>query len=231
MLSESTLFSEDARDRKKYVFFQTFFHRLLVSTLRAILPAIIKIEPTGLQNIPEDCPVVLASNHLTNYDVLILQLTIQRPLFFMTKSELHDNPIVDAVLRNLGAFPVHRGQRDPWAIHHAGKVLEHGQMLVIFPENTRSRRLGLRPGKTDAARLAIHRQCPIVPVGLEDNQDKSKRFPRRTHINLVIGKPIYPDGDESALSLTDRMMFTIADLLPEELRGVYAIKPIGFELF
>jgi 1-acyl-sn-glycerol-3-phosphate acyltransferase len=229
MIQENSIQNEDARDRKKFVFHRTLFRKILVGTIRKVLPAFVKVEIIGLENIPETGPVVLAANHLTNYDVFPMQMVIQRPLFFMAKSELHKNPIMDMALRNVGAFPVHRGQRDQWAILHAAKVLEHDQVLAFFPEGTRSKGQGLRAGKTGAARLAIQAGCAIIPVAIDGTHKMFKNFPKRTLIRMVVGKPIYPDSSESTLSLTDRMMFSIADMLPEDLRGVYSKRPIGFK--
>jgi 1-acyl-sn-glycerol-3-phosphate acyltransferase len=202
----------------------------MVSISRAILPAIIKVESQGLENLPIDGPVILTSNHLTNYDVFPLQMVIQRPLFFMAKSELHKNQLMDALLRSLGAFPVNRGQRDQWAIQHAARLLEHGQMLALFPEGTRSKGRGLRAGKTGAARLSLQCGCPLVPVAIDGTHRMFSNFPRRTLIQLVVGELLYPKEGETTLGLTDRLMFAIADLLPSELRGVYAKKPAGFGL-
>lgn len=222
--------SDDPRDRKKYVFHPTVFRKVFVESLRALLCAVLTIETEGLELIPESGAVILASNHLTNYDVFPLQLAISRPLFFMAKSELHKNPILDAVLRNLGVFPVYRGQRDQWAIRHAQKVLEYEQILAMFPEGTRSKGHGLRAGKTGAARMAIQMDCPIVPVAIDGTHQMFTTFPKRTRVRIVIGEPIYPKTNESTLGMTDRIMFTIAAMLPPALKGVYAKKPIGFEM-
>jgi len=226
--AEITTASTDPRDRKRFVFHRTPFRRVLVGTLRLALRAVIKIEIEGLENLPPEGPVILVSNHLTNYDVFPMQMQIQRPLFFMAKAELHRNPIMDAALRSLGAFPVYRGQSDEWAIRHAYKVLEHGQVLALFPEGTRSKGVGLRSGKTGAARMALQTNYPIVPLGVTGTHQMFKHFPRRTLIHMRMGVPIYPRAGESTLGLTDRLMFAIADLLPADLRGVYAHRPVGF---
>jgi 1-acyl-sn-glycerol-3-phosphate acyltransferase len=230
MLDEQLNQSKDMRDTKKYVFHRTMFRRFLVGVLRKLLKLVLKVEVQGLENIPKDGALILGCNHLTNYDVFPMQMVIRRPLFFMAKSELHKNPIMDIVLRNLGAFPVYRGQRDQWAIRHAQKVLEHGQVLALFPEGTRSRGRGLKVGKSGAARLAIQLGCPIIPVAINGTEKMFTGFPKRTPIRLVIGSPIYPERGETTLGLTDRLMFTIAAMLPPELRGVYAQIPVGFEL-
>lgn len=218
----------DPRDHKTYVFHRTVFRRLLVGFLRLFLRLFFKINIQGLENLPEEGPVILASNHLTNFDVLLMQMVISRPLFFMAKSELHRNPIMDVLLRKLGTFPVKRGERDQWALQHAQKVLGHDQVFAIFPEGTRSKGRGLKAGKSGAARIAIMTGSPIMPVGINGSQHVLKHFPKRTQVQIVIGKPIYPKSEESTLGLTDRLMFTIAELLPPELRGVYIKRPIGF---
>jgi len=221
--------SDDPRNQKNFTFHATFFRKVLVGLLRILLRAVLKINAEGLENIPEKGEVILASNHLTNYDVFPLQMVISRPLFFMAKSELHKNRIMDALLRNLGAFPVFRGQNDQWALQHAKKVLEHHQVLAMFPEGTRSKGGGLKPGKTGAARMSIQMGSPIIPVAVEGTQKMFKSFPKRTPIKIIVGPPIYPKTHESILGLTDRMMFTIAGMLPQSLKGVYAKKPIGFD--
>jgi 1-acyl-sn-glycerol-3-phosphate acyltransferase len=189
---------------------------------------VLKIEIEGLEHLPPEGSIILVSNHLTNYDVFPMQMMIERPLFFMAKAELHRNPIMDAALRSLGAFPVNRGQRDEWAIRHALEVLEHGQVLALFPEGTRSKGKGLKSGKTGAARMALQANCPIVPLGVIGTHQMFKSFPQRTLVQMRMGAPLYPLSDESTLGLTDRLMFAIAALLPAELRGVYTQKPAGF---
>jgi 1-acyl-sn-glycerol-3-phosphate acyltransferase len=227
--SENTLTIEDPRDQETYAFELTLFRRVLVGTLRILLRFFMQRNVIGMEKLPSEGPVILASNHLTNFDVFTLQLVFMRPLFFMAKSELYKNPIVAAGLRQVGAFPVLRGQRDQWAIRHAEKVLEHNQVLAMFPEGTRSKGKGLRAGKTGVARLALKTGCPIIPIAISGTEKMFKTFPRRTPIEINIGEHISPQPNESTLGLTDRMMFAIADLLPPDLRGVYAKRPAGFE--
>ena len=158
-----------------------------------------------------------------------MQLSIPRPLFYMAKEELMRNPIMEYILRKGGAFPVYRKTKDQWAKRHSEKVLEHGQVLALFPEGTRSRGRGLRAAKTGAARFAINAHCPIVPMAVSGSQYVLKKFARRTTVHVSIGEPLYPQPNEGALALTDRLMFAIAAMLPKELKGVYAVAPTGFE--
>lgn len=219
----------DPRDQKKFVFHATIVRHLTIAFLKIIVPLLMKRQISGTENLPSEGPVVLAANHLTNYDVFPIQLCLPRPLFFMAKAELHKNPLLDAYLRQLGAFPVNRGSGDEWALNHAREVLDHNQVLAIFPEGTRSKGKGLRPAKTGAARFALYAHCPIIPVTITGTEQMLKQFPKRTAITIQIGEPIYPEKGENALALTDRLMFTMAEMLPSKLRGVYAERPAGFD--
>jgi 1-acyl-sn-glycerol-3-phosphate acyltransferase len=219
----------DPRNQQKFVFHTTLVRRITIAVLKISLPLFMKREISGAENLPAKGPVVLASNHLTNYDVFPIQLSLPRPLFFMAKAELHQNSLLDSWLRQMGAFPVQRGSGDEWAINHAHKVLDKEQVLAIFPEGTRSKGRGLRPAKTGAARFALYADCPILPVAIDGTEKLFKNFPNRTRVTIQIGTPIYPEEGESPLALTDRLMFTLADMLPTELRGVYANRPTGFD--
>ena len=218
----------DPRLEKHYYLEDTPIRRILVALVRGFFSLVATLEVQGVGNIPTTGPAVLAANHLTNYDVFPMQFAIPRPIFFMGKAELFRNPALDAVLRRLGGFPVVRGAQDKWAVNHALRILDQGQMLGIFPEGRRSLGHGLHAAKTGAARLALNRQAPIVPVGVIGTDQMFKRFPRRTRITILVGQPIYPQPGGSPLELTDQMMYGLADLLPPGLRGVYAQRSAGF---
>ncbi len=228
MADELSLHLQDPRDLKTYYFHMTPIRRVVTPILDGLFHFIAITDVKGVGNLPSSGPVVVAANHLTNYDVFPLQFVLPRPIFYMAKEELFRNSFMDWLLRQLGGFPVYRGAKDEWAMNHARRVLENGQVLGIFPEGTRSYGQGLGPAKTGAARLALEMSCPIVPVALHGPQYLFRHFPRRTKIKLTIGAPIQPEADETALSLTDRLMFAMADMLPPEARGIYRYRPPGF---
>ncbi len=187
-----------------------------------------KLRVEGLENFPLDGAVVLAANHVTNFDVLPMQFSLPRPIFFMGKSSLFKIPLLEIAYRELGAFPVNRGEKDEWAIRHAAKVLAHGQTLGMFPEGKRSQGKGLGVAKTGTARLALDANCPIVPMAVIGTDKFFRRFPFRTVVTIRLLPPILPKPGETALSLMDRVMFTLAASLPAEMRGVYGEIPKGF---
>ena len=218
----------DPRNQQQFSFHTTLFRSFLVSILRLLFRIVMKLDVQGIENFPLDGAVVIACNHVTNFDVFPMQFSLPRPLFYMAKSELFKFPPMAMALRNLGAFPVNRGERDSWAIRHAHKVLEHGQTLGMFPEGTRNKGHGLGVAKTGTARIAIETGSPIVPMVVIGTDKFFKLFPRRTDVTVKMLPPLLPISGETPLALTDRLMFRMAAALPEEMRGVYAEIPKGF---
>lgn len=225
-VSESPEF--DPRNRKTFYFHATPLRKFVVWLLTRAFFLFMKLEIRGLENFPMDGAVIVASNHVTNFDVFPMQIAVPRPIFFMGKAELFKFPPMDALIRNLGAFPVYRGEKDVWAMSHAAKVLAHGQALGMFPEGTRSKGGGLGVAKTGTARLAIESRCPIVPMAVVGSDEFFKYFPRRTPVTITFLPLLLPKPGETPLGLTDRLMFALAFVLPEDMRGVYAEIPKGF---
>jgi 1-acyl-sn-glycerol-3-phosphate acyltransferase len=201
--------------------------RFLMWLLRVFFRTAMVMKVEGRENFPLDGSVILAANHVTNFDVFPMQFSVPRAICFMGKSELF-NTLLDPLLRILCAFPVNRGEKDEWALRHARKVLAHGQPLGMFPEGKRSKGRGLSVAKTGTARLAIEMNCPIIPVIVIGTDKFFQRFPRRSSVTIRLLPPILPNPNDTPLSLTDRLMFTIATELPESMRGVYAEIPKGF---
>jgi len=219
-LSEAAGF--DPRDQKQFVFHATPLRRFVVWSLRHLFRLIMKLEVRGPENVPPDGALIIASNHNTNWDVIPMQLSLPRVIFFMGKAELFKFPLADSVFRNCGAFPVYRGEKDIWAMRHARKVLDHGQTLGMFPEGHRSKGQGLGTAKTGTARLAIEANCPILPMTITGSDGFFKSFPHRARVTVTFLPPLLPKPNEDPMTLTNKLMYTIASALPEELRGVYA---------
>lgn len=226
-MTEVTFF--DPRDKLHFSFRSTPFRRFVVFALGNLFKLIMKLNVQGIENLPADGAVVLTANHVTNFDVIPMQLSLPRPIFFMGKASLFKVPLFEAAIRDLGAFPVYRGEKDEWALRHAARVLENGQVLGMFPEGTRSQGKGLRVAKTGSARLALDANCPIVPMAVIGTDSFFKNFPRRTIVTIKLLPPILPKPGESSLALMDRVMFALANELPNDMRGVYAEVPKGFD--
>ncbi len=229
-MSPADLPYHDPRDEMTFVFRETLIRKITVIVVGTILKMFMVLHVDGLDNLPQHGACILAANHLTTLDVFPMQLALPRPLFFMAKAELFKRKFVSWSIRQLGAFPVHRGASDQWALIHSRKVLDNELVLAIFPEGTRSKGRGLSVAKTGAARLAIEKNVPILPLAISGSQNLFKRFPHRVHVYINICSPLHPEPDDDPLSLTDHVMFALARKLPPELRGVYTNAPSGFDL-
>jgi len=103
-------------------------------------------------------------------------------------------------------------------------------VLGMFPEGTRNKGRGLGVAKTGTARLAIETDCPIIPMVITGSDRFFKDLPGRAAVMVRLLPPLYQLPGETALALTDRLMFCMAAALPEGMRGVYADIPKGFRI-
>ena len=190
---------------------------------------ITRIEIKGIENLP-DGPFILASNHINNFDVLTIGISLPRHPLFMAKEELFKNWFLGWNFRMAGTFPVKRGGYDTWAMKQAGLILRAGQMLVIFPEGTRGgHKAQLRRGKPGVVMLALENNVPVVPLAILGTQDI--RIGRaRPQVTLCVGEPFEvaqfagspPYQPATIRELTTILMKRIATMLPPNHRGVYA---------
>jgi len=144
----------------------------------------------GLENIPQEGPVVLASNHLSLWDPVYLFCCVRRrKLNFMAKAELFKIPVIGWIISHVHAFPVQRNQIDRNALRKAAQVLANNEALVLFPEGTRSKTGELLPFRDGAVLFAQRSQAPIVPIAIVNS---AKSFPKgfRQKIHIYFGKPI-----------------------------------------
>lgn len=182
----------------------------------------------GREHVPSSGPLILAANHLSLADPIILGGIFPRPVRFMAKQELLRNPLVSVLVPWYGAFTVRRGEADRVAYRRALRVLEDGEVLGLFPEGTRSRTGGLQAARSGVGLLALRTGAPIIPVGIVGTEHLGpKRLLRsRPTVIVRIGRPLIVDRHErstrsEAARLTHEMMQAIAELLPPERRGVY----------
>src|SRR3954464_509984 len=152
-----------ARTRRRGV------NTLVYLIVRAVLePAIrlwFRLSSTGQPNIP-DGPVILAANHRSFLDPFVIGVCLRRPIYFVAKKELFDNPLQGWFLNCLVAFPVRRGESDEDSVRTALELLERGQAVVIFPEGTRIRSGSLGKPRRGVGGMALESGAPVVPVAV-----------------------------------------------------------------
>ena len=141
----------------------------------------------GWENVPKEEGVIIASNHRSYADPVILTIPMRKPVTYMAKEELFENKLFAAFIRFLGAFPVKRGAGDMKVIDDCVDILKSGKNLVIFPEGTRSKSNKVGRGKTGVAMIAARSGADVLPVGIVFEGEK---LHFRTKVTMKIGKLI-----------------------------------------
>lgn len=215
--------SSDLRSEKQYFLTKTTLSRLTMFVFALYFWTVMRLQVLGLENVPSAGGALLVSNHLAQIDSFLLLHILPRPIAFMAKEEIFVRPASDYFCRHMGAFPVHRDRLDTWALKYAlREVLAKGYVLGIYPEGERSEGKQLQEAKVGPAYLAIKSKRPLIPIAITGTHFVLKRWwPLRAPVTVRFGEPIYALPGETPQALTERMMGTIANMLPPEMRGVY----------
>ncbi len=218
--------------------------RMVALVTRIVTRMCARVEFQGLERVPKTGAVILAANHISNADPMMIGAWLtpalrRRRIHWLGKQELFDWPIFGWISAHGGVHPVERGAADVEAFRLATRILEAGFVLMIFPEGTRSPTGTLQHAKDGLSSLALRTGAAIVPIGVNNSdavwpkgQKLPHPLPRRT-ITVRIGEPfqvadLIPPGTERRAAktvATNEIMHRIAALLDERHRGVYADEP------
>lgn len=184
---------------------------------------VFRMDVKGAENMPQEGPVLVCSNHLAKRDPVLLGLSQKRQVFYMAKEELFQNKFLGGLFRKLGAFPVKRGTGGADALEEAYALLEENGVVGVFIEGHRSKDGMLQKPKTGAALLAYKTKAPVLPVCITAEDGKRPKPFKRTLIRF--GKPIPAEElniqDESSVQLrraSRAIMSRITDLREESLK-------------
>lgn len=193
----------------------------------------------GRENIPASGPAILAGNHLSFIDSILLPLMIDRPVYFLAKSDYFTGTGIKGWATRLfmkasGQVPIDRsgGKASEDSLNTGLEVLGRGDLLGLYPEGTRSPDGRLYRGRTGLARMALAAKVPVIPVAMID-ADKMMpigvKIPRVVRVGIVIGKPLdfsrYEgmENDRYILrSVTDEIMVELQRLGAQLYEDVYA---------
>ncbi len=190
-----------------------------------------RLRVEGIENVPSKGGAVVVCNHGPGNDYFPLGVALPRMPNIMVKKEVFEwHPIMHWIMSHGEAIPVDRGAGDVQALRHSVDAVRAGGLLMIFPEGTRSDDGKLQSAKTGATRIALEANVPIIPTGVINAAAGWDNFPRfwdRPEVLVRIGKPYVLEGkggqDRAAVVAgTRRIMLSIAELLPYEMRGVWA---------
>lgn len=209
----------------------TLAYRIVRILVTNVAYLVARPEYIGLENIPDEPPYILVTNHLSAFDIpLLSSICPHHTIRAFAASEHKWNPLYAPILAAAGSIWVRRGEADRRALREALAVLERGEALGVAPEGTRARDpYALQKGKSGVAFLATRADVPIVPVGMAGTERIRHNLPRlrRTRVQVAVGEPFrLPEsghaGSRKLREYTDLIMYHIAELLPREYRGVYA---------
>ena len=219
---------------------------MLYGVMYAVVPplarAIWRPVVEGLENVPRTGPVIVASNHLSFADSLVIPIVAPRKVVFLAKADYFTGTgLKGAASRawfgGLGMIPVDRDDTKAAiaSLDTALEVLGRGEAFGIYPEGTRSRDGRLYRGRTGVGHLALASGAPVVPVGVQGTQDLQPvgaRLPRLAKVTVRFGAPLgfagrfdgVPAG-RARREITDEVMAAIQRLSGQEEAGVYNERP------
>ena len=183
--------------RKNWVFWPT------QCTARILLWPSFRLETSGRENIPEKSAFILLPKHQRWEDIPLLSLATPRPLYYVARYDLFENPLTNWFLRSLGGIPLNRQRpiASRRSIQGVIDCLSKGQGVAVFPEGTYYRnRMG--PGRVGIVKLMLSRfSLPFIPVGINYSQQRV-----RTHVRIKFGKAVYANPASSVPSFVDTIM-------------------------
>lgn len=141
------------------------FYKISKPIAKFIFHLLYRIEVVGLENIPED-GAIICPNHYCLADPLLISIVIPRKITFMAKAELFKIPVVGWYLRQVGTYPVKRGEPDITAIKTTLRLLKDKELVGLFPEGTRSKDGKLGAANPGVALFSIRSNKRVVPVAI-----------------------------------------------------------------
>ena len=198
--------------------------------LRCCMPVLLRMlggwRVVGRENVPQTGGAVIAPNHVSYLDPPTIAGALPRRTYSFAKKELFEIPIFGWIIRKCYAFPVDRESNDVAAFRHAIKVLQAGELLLVFPEGGRSRDGSLEEGKVGAALIASRAGVPIVPCALYATDQVLPRgawYLHRGVVQVSFGEPISFDecpskrlNKDQLREVTTQVMSSIAQMRAEQ---------------
>ncbi|WP_442879089.1 lysophospholipid acyltransferase family protein [Agromyces sp. CCNWLW203] len=216
-------------------------YRIVRGFLRPLVRLVYRPKITGAEHVPMRGPVILASNHLSFVDSIVIPLASPRPVQFLAKSSYFTGTgfsgwVSRTFFGAIGAVAVERGagSQAQEALDAGRRILDAGNAFAIYPEGTRSLDGRLYRGRTGVAWLALTTGAKVVPVGLigtEEIQPVGAKLPRVRPVTVRFGEPLdlarhgQATSGRARRAATDEIMAAIHALSEQELAGAYNETP------
>lgn len=193
------------------------FYKILKVIFQILFGILFRTEVVGRENVPKEGGMIMAANHLSNWDPPMVGTYMPRPVAYMAKEELFKPAIAGAIIRSLYAFPVKRGAADRAAIKTALGILKQGLCLGVFPEGTRSKTGKLGKAESGVSLLAAMGKVPVVPTAVINTNKIFQNGGTLPKIKIIFGEPMYFEGkhnDKEALeAFAKKIMGKIENLI------------------
>jgi 1-acyl-sn-glycerol-3-phosphate acyltransferase len=185
----------------------------------AVAELAFRLKIYGRENLIEQGPAILASNHASFLDPPLVGVACRKEVFYLARKTLFEKPVLGALLPRINCIPVDRDRGDVGAVRTLLRLLKEGKRVVVFPEGTRSKDGNLQPARGGLGLIIAKSLAPVVPVRIFGSY---AALPRSggihfVPITLVVGKPIFftkedlgTDERLAYQALSDRVMATIA---------------------
>ena len=185
-------------------------YRVGQAVCRPIMKVFYRYKFINNNSIPHEGAYIIASNHMSFSDPVLLGLGQRRRLFFMAKQELFKNKFFAGLIRALGAFPVERGAGDGKAIKTGEDLIKEGNVMTIFIEGGRTKTGEFMRPRSGCALVAQQMQVPVIPACITITGNPKHRFAKRV---IHFGDPLTPqqlgltpDGDRRQLKNATNMI-------------------------
>ena len=208
------------------------------STLRSIINILIKLltrtQFSGLENVPANGGLIIATNHMHYMDIPLLFINpVREDLTALVTTKYQHHWFIRWFCNTAGGIWINRDIADFSAMQAASKALKEGKALGISPEGTRSQTAQLLKAKPGGVLLALKAGVPIVPVAITGTEKAFRRIftLQRPKLSIRFGpafnlKPVSPEERERKYQeYTDEIMCHIAALMPEKYWGYYRDHP------
>lgn len=184
---------------------------------RVFIPAFGGMKVLHRDRVPKGVGLIVAPNHISHADPPLVSCALPRQVAFLAKKELFNVPILGALIRALGAFPVKRGEADTEAMRRTIRLLEQGKAVLVFPEGKRGDGKTIGPSQRGIELLAKKTGALILPVGICGSDrllPKGAKFPRFARVTIVFGEP-YTMANKKGAAFRNDLMERISSLMSE----------------
>jgi 1-acyl-sn-glycerol-3-phosphate acyltransferase len=202
----------------------TPIYRFLRVLVHLVVRLYFRITVEGSEHVPATGAVIIAPVHRSFIDFLAVSEVTKRKLHYMAKDTLWQNGLLAKILPPLGVFPVHRESADREALRKSQRVLDAGEVLVLFPEG--ERRFGplVEDLHEGVAFLAARTGATVIPVGIGGSASvmpKGKLVPRPRHIHVVVGEPLPSPPRTESGRVARSKIHELTEALTASMQGLY----------